>query len=142
MSHTVEILMTEFVTHDVKRFILTRPDGLDYQPGQGVELAVDEPDWRDKGRPFTPTNLRGDGVLEFTIKGYPDHRGVTQKLHSLAAGAKLLMSDSFGVLTYQGPGLVHCRRRRHHPDDGHAQAPGRREQTRRPRPDLCQPHAR
>lgn len=104
MNHNVEILMTEFITHDVKRFILTRPDGLDYEPGQGVELAIDRDGWREEGRPFTPTSLKGDGVLEFTIKGYPDHEGVTQKLHSLAAGDKLLMSDAFGVLTYQGPG--------------------------------------
>src|SRR5699024_2861769 len=104
MDHRVEILMTEFVTHDVKRFIVTRPDGLDYEPGQGVELAVDEDDWREKGRPFTPTNLHDAGALEFTIKGYPEHEGVTRKLHSLGAGDKLMMSDSFGVLTYQGPG--------------------------------------
>jgi hypothetical protein len=39
MTYLSTILMTEFVTHDVKRFILTRPRHLDYKPGQGVEIA-------------------------------------------------------------------------------------------------------
>jgi cytochrome-b5 reductase len=96
--------MTEFVTHDVKRFIIERPSGLDYQPGQGVELAINQPEWKDKGRPFTPTSLKEDKVLEFTIKKYPDHHGVTERLHALQPGEELLMSDSFGTITYQGPG--------------------------------------
>lgn len=104
MSYPVDILMTEFVTHDVQRFLVTRPKGFDYQPGQGVTLAVDESGWREKERPFTPTNLGDDRILEFTIKGYADHDGVTRKLHTLQAGARLLMSDAFGALTYQGPG--------------------------------------
>jgi cytochrome-b5 reductase len=97
--------MTEFVTHDVKRFIIERPSGLDYQPGQGVELAINQPEWKDKGRPFTPTSLKEDKVLEFTIKKYPDHHGVTERLHALRPGEELLMSDSFGTITYQGPGV-------------------------------------
>lgn len=104
MKHTVEILMTEFVTHDVKRFIVSRPEGFEYEPGQGVTLAINQPDWARGKRPFTPTSLRDDRVLEFTIKGYPDHEGVTRKLHALQPGAELLMSDPFGALTYRGPG--------------------------------------
>lgn len=104
MSHTVEILMSEFVTHDVKRLLVTRPEGFQYKPGQAVTLAVNETGWSQAERPFTPTNLGDDRILEFTIKGYPDRQGVTHKLHSLEPGSQLLMSDAFGVLTYQGPG--------------------------------------
>lgn len=104
MSYTVEILMTEFVTHDVKRFLVERPEGFQFQPGQGVTLAVNENGWTETKRPFTPTNLGDDRILEFTIKAYPDHEGVTGKLHSLQPGAQLLLSDAFGTLTYKGPG--------------------------------------
>jgi len=104
MSFEVEVLLTEFVTHDVKRFVVNRPEALEYQPGQGVTLAVDEPEWVKKKRPFTPTNLGNARVLEFTIKGYPERKGVTHRLHSLQPGARLRMSDSFGSLTYHGPG--------------------------------------
>jgi ferredoxin-NADP reductase len=104
MDHRVTLLMSEFVTHDVRRLIVEKPDGLRYEPGQGVELAIDHPDWKEEGRPFTPTSLRDDWVLEFTIKGYPDHHGVTEQLHKLQPGAQLLMSDAFGTINYQGPG--------------------------------------
>ena len=104
MQQTVSILMTEFVTHDVKRFIVERPEGLVYQPDQGVELAINRPGWEEQGRPFTPTSMTEDRVLEFIIKGYPQHRGVTQQLHQLHAGDELLISEPFGTITYQGPG--------------------------------------
>ncbi len=69
-----------------------------------MTLAVNEPDWAEKKRPFTPTNMDDDQVLEFIIKVYPEHQGVTQKLDTLGPGAELLISDAFGALTYQGPG--------------------------------------
>jgi ferredoxin-NADP reductase len=105
MTHKVTLLMSGFVTHDVKRFVVTRPDGFEFEPGQGVELAIDDPEWREESRPFTPTSLRDDRVLEFTIKGYPAHKGVTQALHALEPGAQLLMSDPFGTIRYKGPGV-------------------------------------
>lgn len=105
MKHSATILMTEFVTHDVKRLILTRPRNFDYEPGQGVKVVINEPRWRgEESRPFTPTSLRDDKILEFTIKRYPDRKGVTDRVHSLAVGAKLLISDAFGTITYKGPG--------------------------------------
>lgn len=104
MNHGVDILHTGFVTHDVKQFIIGRPDEFDFEPGQGVELAIDEDGWREEGRPFTPTSLGSEPVLEFTIKGYYERDGVTRKLHGLHAGDRLLMSDPFGTITFQGPG--------------------------------------
>ncbi len=105
MTHPTTILMTEFVTHDVQRFILERPPDFDFTPGQGVKLAIDQPEWRDKGRPFTPTSLPSDGVVEFIIKGYPEHDGVTHAMQSLSAGDRLLMSEPFGSIAYRGPGV-------------------------------------
>lgn len=104
-KHAVTLLMSEFVTHDVKRLLVDRPPGFAFQPGQGVELAIDRPGWSDKGRPFTPTCLVDDKVLEFTIKGYPGHEGVTRELHRLEPGAQLLLSGPFGTINYQGPGV-------------------------------------
>lgn len=104
MSHEATLLMTEFVTHDVQRLLLTRPEGLDWQPGQGVELFIDNDEWRDEGRPFTPTSLPNDQLLEFTTKRYPNGDGMTVALHALKPGAGLKLSDAFGSITYQGPG--------------------------------------
>jgi ferredoxin-NADP reductase len=105
MSHIVKLLMSQFVTHDVKHFIVSKPEGFTIVPGQGVELALNRPDLREQGRPFTPTGLAHDHVLEFTIKAYPAHAGVTQALHQLTPGAELLMSEPFGTIRYQGPGV-------------------------------------
>lgn len=105
MNHTVKLLMSQFVTHDVKHFIVSKPAGFAVVPGQGVELAINRPGLREQGRPFTPTGLAADGVLEFTIKAYPAHAGVTQALHQLEPGAELLMSEPFGTIRYQGPGV-------------------------------------
>jgi len=98
--------MTQFVTHDVKRFIVGKPQGFAFTPGQGVEVVIDQEGWRNEdGRPFTPTCLVTDQVLEFTIKRYPAHKGVTDKLHTLKPGADLLLSDPFGTIAYKGPGI-------------------------------------
>jgi ferredoxin-NADP reductase len=105
MDFRITLLMSEFVTHDVKRFIVSRPDNFSFEPGQGVELAIDTAEWKEHGRPFTPTSLNEDRVLEFTIKAYRDHNGVTQALHGLRPGTSLLMSKPFGTIRYKGPGV-------------------------------------
>jgi cytochrome-b5 reductase len=106
MPTPVTLLMSQFVTHDVKRFIVSKPPGFTVAPGQGVELAIKRPGLSGEGRPFTPTGLAADRVLEFTIKGYADHaNGVTRELHRLEPGAELLMSEPFGTISYQGPGV-------------------------------------
>ena len=105
MNYSVDLLMSQFVTHDVKRFIVSKPAGFSFVPGQGVELAINRAGLSDQGRPFTPTGLADDRVLEFTIKAYADHGGVTQALHEHEAGAELLMSEPFGTISYQGPGV-------------------------------------
>lgn len=105
MEHRCQLLMSEFVTHDVKRFVIERPDSFNFTPGQGVELSIDKEGWRDEGRPFTPTSLPDDQVLEFTIKAYPKHNGVTQELHQLNVGDNVLISEPFGTINYHGPGV-------------------------------------
>ncbi len=98
------VLMTEFVTHDVKRFVVQKPTGYEFIPGQANLVALDKEDWCDELRPFTFTSLNEDLVLEFTIKGYPEHEGVTDRLHNLKAGDEIILHEPFGTIVYQGPG--------------------------------------
>ncbi|RUO50802.1 hypothetical protein CWE21_01525 [Pseudidiomarina aquimaris] len=77
MSYKLEIQSIEDVTHDVKRIRLAKPDGYQFTPGQATEVALDREGWRDEKRPFTFTSLNSDPWLEFTIKVYPEHDGVT-----------------------------------------------------------------
>ena len=105
MAETVKILMTEFVTHDVKSFLVERPAGYEFAPGQATEVSINLPGYEKKKRPFTFTSLAEDLVLGFTIKAYPEHEGVTKKLHELKPGDELIVRDVWGAITYTGPGV-------------------------------------
>ncbi len=102
MKHKVKILMTEFVTHDVKRFVLEKPKGYKFTPGQATEVAINNPKYKDETRPFTLTSLNDDSVLEFTIKKYKG--GITEKIHNLNPGEELIIDEPFGAIKYKGEG--------------------------------------
>lgn len=104
-EHVVKIISVEKITHDVKRFRFGKPDGYSFVPGQATEVSVNLPEWRDEKRPFTFTCLNSDPFLEFTIKIYPGHNGVTNLLGTLMPGAELIIRDVWGAITYKGKGL-------------------------------------
>jgi hypothetical protein len=97
--------MTEFVTHDTKRFILEKPTNYRFTPGQATLVSINKPNLKDEKRPFTFTSLNQDEVLEFTIKKYPQHNGVTEKLHKLEPGDELILEDPWGTISYDGKGI-------------------------------------
>lgn len=105
MPTSVKILHTEPVTHDVRRYRVEKPDGFQFEPGQATEIALDKDGWRDETRPFTFTALPDADTLEFTIKSYHDHDGVTHELWSMQAGDALLLDEAWGTITYKGPGV-------------------------------------
>lgn len=105
MSYSVTLLMAQFVTHDTKQLVLSKPEAFDFEPGQGATIAIDQPLWRERGRPFTITSLREDRVLELIVKRYPDRDGLTVALHDLRPGSGLTLGEPFGSITYQGPGV-------------------------------------
>jgi ferredoxin-NADP reductase len=103
-THIVKILKAFYITHDVKCFVVEKPAGYDFIPGQATDVSINQSEWQDKLRPFTFTNLREQNYLEFMIKIYYDHQGVTNKLGSINAGAELILHDVFGAIQYKGPG--------------------------------------
>ncbi len=104
-KHVVKILEAHYITHDVKRFVVEKPKGYDFTPGQATEIAINLSSWEDKLRPFTFTNLRSDDFLEFMIKIYRDHDGVTNKLGSMNAGTELILHEVFGAICYKEKGV-------------------------------------
>ena len=85
--HIVKILSIDQVTHDVKRFRIEKPDGYSFIPGQATEVSVNTPELKNEKRPFTFTCLNSKPYLEFTIKIYPSHNGITNELGKLDPGA-------------------------------------------------------
>ena len=105
MTQSVRILAADLVTHNVRRYRLEKPEGFHFEPGQATELSIDLDGWRDKKQPFTFTALNDRAYLEFTIKSYFDHEGLTKKLFELRPGDRLLLRDVWGTITYKGPGV-------------------------------------
>lgn len=103
-EHIVNILAIENVTHDVKRFTIEKPDGYKFVPGQATEVSINKEGWKEEKRPFTFTALNETPNLEFTIKVYKDHPGVTNQLDSLQPGDQLIVRDVWGAIEYKGPG--------------------------------------
>jgi ferredoxin-NADP reductase len=104
-EHVVKIIEANYITHDVKRFLVEKPKGFHYIPGQAADVSINLPEWKNEIRPFTFTSLVDWPMLEFTIKIYNDHKGVTNQLGKTNAGAELILHDVFGTIKYRGAGV-------------------------------------
>lgn len=105
MSYIVEITDIEQITHDVKQFNFEKPEGYEFEPGQATEVSIDRDGWRDAGHPFTFTSLNEDPYLQFTIKIYPEHNGLTEQIDTLQEGDAFIIDDPWGTIQYKGPGV-------------------------------------
>ncbi|MBT8325931.1 MAG: flavodoxin reductase [Bacteroidia bacterium] len=104
MKHLIQINKIENVTHNVLRIVTNKPRNYKFTPGQATELAINTPELKDKKRPFTFTSLPEEDELEFTIKVYEAHEGVTDQLDDLNVGDELILGDAWGAISYKGPG--------------------------------------
>ncbi len=104
-EHIVKIKSITPVTHDVIRVVTEKPADYHFVPGQATEVAINKPAWKEERRPFTFTNLPNAGELEFTIKTYTNHEGVTNEMRRQDAGDELIVHDVWGAIAYKGPGL-------------------------------------
>ena len=104
-EHIVKILNIDKVTHDVKRFQVEKPAGYSFVPGQATEVSINIPALKNERRPFTFTSLNSASFLEFTIKIYPEHKGITKELGKLKPGSELIIRDVWGDISYKGEGV-------------------------------------
>ncbi len=104
MDHIVKILQIKEAANEVKSFKIEKPAGYAFNPGQATDVSVNTVALKNELRPFTFTSLTTDPFLEFTIKRYPDHHGVTDAIHHLKAGDELIIRDVWGAIEYKGPG--------------------------------------
>jgi len=105
IPHLVKIKSIQHLTHDVLKIVTEKPQTYTFTPGQATEIAINKNGWKDKKRPFTFTCLPENDFLEFTIKTYPTHHGVTNELLNLKKDDELLLYDVFGAIAYKGEGV-------------------------------------
>lgn len=104
MEHIIKIKAIENLTHDVKRFQCEKPADYHFIPGQATEVSINKKGWEEEKRPFTFTSHNDSADLEFVIKIYNDHSGVTNELNKLKVGDELIVGDVWGAIEYKGPG--------------------------------------
>ena len=104
MEAIVKIDSIRNVTHDVRTYRIAKPDNYHFEPGQATDVSINTPKWKDERRPFTFTALNEWPYLEFTIKSYHDHDGVTNALYQLQPGDELIIRDVWGAISYKGEG--------------------------------------
>jgi ferredoxin-NADP reductase len=104
-QHPVIIKSINHITHDVLQIVTEKPLKFTFTPGQATEVSINKSGWKDEKRPFTFTCLPESDYLEFTIKTYPSHKGVTNELLQLKEKDKLILHDVFGAIAYKGEGV-------------------------------------
>lgn len=104
-EHLLRVLSIIPVSHDTRQYRLEKPHGYSFVPGQATEVCLPDAVWRKERRPFTFTGRNEDPYLEFVIKSYPSHHGVTEQLWHLKEGDQLLVHDVWGAIQYQQEGV-------------------------------------
>lgn len=103
--YKLKILDSNYLTPNIKRFIVEKPEGLVYRPGQSAHISLNLPGWEDQIRKFSFTSLNAWTYLEFIVKIHDSHNGVTQQLGKMNTGSEILLHDVFGTIEYKGPGI-------------------------------------
>lgn len=93
MDYTEKLKAIDWLTYNVVKLEIPKPDGFDFEVGDAVELQVEE---QDPG-PFTMTNLPDEDVLEFIIRVYKDHHGKTEALSKMKHGDAISFTEPFNT---------------------------------------------
>lgn len=101
----VKIKSIQHITHDVLQIVTEKPQQYNYTPGQGTAVAINKSGWQNEKRPLTFTSLPDSDFLEFIIKTYPAHKGVTNEFLKLKTNEELILHNVFGAIAYKGEGL-------------------------------------
>ena len=104
-EYIVKIIDITQITHNVIRYQFEKPEGFKFTPGQANEVSINNEKWKNERRPFTFTCLNDKDHLEFTIKIYSDHDGMTNSLGKLIVGDEIIIREPWGTIHYEGKGV-------------------------------------
>ncbi len=103
-EYLVKVKSVKKITRDVLQIVTEKPKGYTFIPGQATSISLNKFGWRKTDNPFTFTSLPEDDFLEFTIKTYPLHKGLTHELLRLESSDELMVHEAFGTISYKGEG--------------------------------------
>lgn len=104
-NYKVKIIDITPLVSKVFKIKTDKPSGYQFKPGQATEVSLVYDGWENEKRPFTFTCLPSDNFLEFTIKTYPEHEGVTKRIATIGIGDELEIGDAWGTIQYKGEGV-------------------------------------
>lgn len=104
-TRPLKITSFEFVTHNVLQVATEKPSLFNFNSGQAAEVSINKKGWQNEKRPLTFTCIPENNYLEFIIKLYPEHRGVTNELLNLKINDELILHGVFGDIAYKGEGI-------------------------------------
>jgi ferredoxin-NADP reductase len=105
MTYTLTLQDITPLTPDTYKLMFNRPDDFKFEAGQAVDIAIQKDGLKDEPRKFTMTSRPNDKHLEFVIKAYPDHNGMTQHIPDLGMTDQVTASAPLGAITDHGPGV-------------------------------------
>ena len=105
MLQSVEIRSIEYLTHNVLRVRVEKPEGMTYKPGQAVNISISKPGWENNVRSLTLTSLPEEDFLEFVVKIIPSIQGTVSQLATADPGDKIFIHEIFGGIHYKGEGI-------------------------------------
>lgn len=101
----VKVRLITSITHDVLQIVTEKPHKFTFISGQAGAISINKKGWDDKIRPFSFTSTPDQNFLEFIIKVYPFHKGVTNQLQQLKKGDELILHNTIGAINYKGTGV-------------------------------------
>jgi len=104
-KYCVKIKSVRHITPDVLQIDVEKPKQYHFIPGQATEISINKEGWKNEKRPFTFTSLPDEDYLQFIIKTYPSHKGVTNELLQLKKNDELILHGVFGAIAYKKEGL-------------------------------------
>ena len=104
MTYSVQILRKQWLSGNYIRLVVEKPYQYKYTIGQAIELTINKGEYRNKLAPFTITSLPENSFLEFIVKVYPSHKGLTLALSNCLDNETLLITDAWDSYHYEGKG--------------------------------------
>lgn len=104
-EYIVKVLKTTYLTHNVKSFVVERPAVYNFIPGQATEISINTAQLKNELRAFTIVSDVEDEYLEFIIKCYTGHNGITERMLDTKPGDEWILHEVFGTLPFRGEGI-------------------------------------